>query len=255
VPGIAQDSRGHIYVFNRSPHPLLEFDPSGRFVREIGEGMFVSAHSVRIDSEDNIWAVDVNAHFVVRFNPQGRVTMVLGYKNRGSEEPEYFNRPTDIAFARNGDFYITDGYVNSRVVKYSKDGKLLKIWGKKGTGPGEFNLPHAVVVDAKGRVYVADRENKRIQIFDSDGNFIREWKQFGSPWGLEITPDQHIFMADGYADRVVELDTEGKQLGTLGSSGKAPGQFFYAHGICAGKDGALYVSEIRNWRVQKFVRR
>ena len=250
---VTKDSRGHIYVFNRGPHPLLEFETNGKFMREIGEGLVVSAHGVRVDPQDNIWAVDVGGHMVVKFNQQGRVLMVLGRKGFPGAGENSFNRPTDVAFASNGDFYVSDGYGNSRVVKYSQEGRVLKMWGKKGAEPGEFNLPHTVVVDAQGRVYVGDRENKRVQIFDGDGNFLRQWTDVGSPWGLEITPDQHIYMADGYANRVLKLDLEGKILGTLGSPGKAPGQFAFAHHLCAGKDGAIYVAEILNWRVQKFV--
>lgn len=249
------DSRGHVYVFNRGPHALLEFDPAGKFVREIGEGLFVSAHSVRIDAQENIWTVDVDGHVVLKLNPQGRVQLVLGWKNRPGTNESSFNRPTDVAFASNGDIFVSDGYVNSRVMKFSKEGRFLKTWGKKGTGPGEFNLPHAVIVDSRGRVYVGDRENRRIQIFDTDGNFIREWTHLGSPWGLHITPDQTIYMADGYANRVLKLDLEGNVLGTLGSPGKLPGQFAYAHHLAVGKSEEVYVAEILNWRVQKFVRR
>ncbi len=252
---VARDSRGHIYVFHRGPHPLLEFEPGGKLVREIGEGLFTWPHGVRIDAQDNIWTVDDNGHFVLELSPEGRVLMVVGRKNNRGEGEYQFNRPTDVAFAANGDFYVSDGYGNSRVMKYSKEGRFLKSWGKKGTGPGEFNTPHAIVVDAKGRVYVGDRENKRIQVFDAEGGFLREWTQLGSPWGLEMTADQHIFMSDGYANRVVKLDTEGRLLGTLGSPGKLPGQFSYAHHLCLGKDGSLYVAEILNWRVQKFAPR
>lgn len=253
--GVAKDSHGHIYIFNRGPHPLLEFESGGKFVREIGEGLFTSSHGVRVDSEDNVWAVDVGGHVVLKFSPQGRVLMVLGRKGRPGSGDGEFNQPTDIAFAPNGDFYISDGYGNSRVMKFSKDGRLLKSWGKKGTAPGEFNVPHSIIVDGQGRVYVADRENKRIQIFDGDGIFLREWTHLGAPWGLDISPDQHIYMADGYANRVLKLDLEGHIVGTLGSAGKGPGQFAYAHHLCVGKNEEIYVAEILDWRVQKFVRK
>ncbi len=253
--GVAKDSRGHIYVFNRGPHALLEFEPTGKFVREIGQGLFVASHGVRVDPQDNIWTVDVDGHAVVKFSPAGRVLMVLGRKNRPGTTNEAFNRPTDVAFAANGDIYVTDGYGNSRVMKFSKDGRFLKTWGKKGKAAGEFDLPHTVVVDAKGRVYVGDRENKRVQIFDSEGTFIREWTHLGSPWGLEITPEQQIYMADGYANRVTKLDIEGQLIGTLGSPGKNPGQFAFAHHLTVGRNDDIYVAEILNWRVQKFVKR
>ena len=257
--GIATDARGHVYVFHRGPHPLLEFEPSGELVREIGAGLFVSAHGVEVDPEGNIWAVDVGNHTVLKFNSAGRLTMVLGRKGTaGSELGEViqqFNKPTDIAFAPNGDIYVTDGYGNSRVVKFSPDGRLLKTWGQKGTGAGEFDTPHTIAVDAQGLVYIGDRENNRIQIFDADGKFLRQWTHIGSPWGLEITPDQHIYMADGYANRVLKLDLEGKILGALGETGRDPGQFRFVHHIAVGNNGEIYVSEILNWRLQKFVKK
>ena len=251
--GVAKDSRGHIYIFNRGPHPLLEFESGGKFVREIGEGLFTIPHAVRLDPEDNIWTVDVGSHVVLKFSPQGRVLMVLGRKGTPGSADDEFNQPTDIAFAPNGDLYVTDGYGNSRVMKFSQDGRFLKSWGKKGTAPGEFNVPHSIIVDRQGRVYVADRENKRLQIFDGNGNFLQEWTNLGAPWGLDITPDQHIYMADGYANHVLKLDLEGHILGTLGSPGKGPGQFAFAHYLCVGNNAELYVAEILNWRVQKFV--
>lgn len=249
------DSRGHVYIFNRGPHALLELDTAGKFVRELGEGMFVSAHGVRVDAQESIWAVDVDGHFVVKFSPQGRVQLILGRKARPGTNDSSFNRPTDVAFAANGDIYVSDGYVNSRMMKFSKEGRFIKTWGKKGTGPSEFNLVHAVAVDNRGRVYVGDRENKRVQIFDSEGNFIREWTHLGSPWGLEITPEQTIYMADGYANRVLKLDIEGNVLGTLGSAGKLPGQFSYVHHLAVDKSENIYTAEILNWRAQKFARR
>ncbi len=252
--GIALDSSGHVYVFNRGPHPLVEFDANGNFIRSLAEGMFVRTHGVRIDRSDNIWAVDVDGHFVVKLNPQGRVVMVLGRKGQAADNRQSFNRPTDVAFAANGDIYVADGYVNSRVVKFSKEGKYLLEWGKKGTGDGEFNLVHAVAVDAKGRVYVGDRENRRLQIFDANGKFLAQWKQAGSPWGLEITPDQRLFVADGYANRVLMLNLDGQVLGSLGGPGKMPGEFAFVHAVAVSKGGDIYTAEILNWRPQKFVK-
>ena len=252
--GIALDSSGHVYVFNRGPHPLVEFDSSGSFIRSLGEGMFVRTHGVRLDGDDNIWAVDVDGHFVAKMNPQGRVVMVLGRKGQAADNQSSFNRPTDVAFAANGDVYVSDGYVNSRVVKFSKEGKFLLEWGKKGTGEGEFNLVHTVAVDARGRVYVGDRENRRVQIFDANGKFLAQWKQAGSPWGLEITPDQRLYLADGYADRVLLMNLEGQILGSLGGPGKMPGQFAFVHALAVSRGGDIYTAEILNWRPQKFVK-
>jgi len=252
---VAVDGDDNVYVFNRSPHPLIQFDPAGKFRRSLLEGMITSAHGVRIDSYGNIWAVDVKGHTVLKLNPAGRVAMVLGRRDVAGESDTNFNQPTDVAVAPNGDFYVTDGYGNSRVMKFSKDGDLLLKWGKKGAGPGEFNLPHAVVLDARGQVYVADRENNRVQIFTPEGRFVKEWTGLGSPWGLAITPKQEIFMSDGKNNRVLKLSLEGRVLGVLGGPGKKPGQFAYAHHLTVSKRGEIYVAEILNWRVQKFVPR
>ncbi len=253
--GVDTDSRGHVYVFNRGPHPIVEFEPGGKFVRSWGEGVFVRSHGLRVDHENNIWVVDVDGHTVLKMNPQGRVVMVLGRKGQAGTTPASFNRPTDVAVAPSGEFYVSDGYVNSRVVKFSKDGNYLLEWGKKGTAPGEFNLPHTVALDSRGRVYVGDRENRRVQIFDPNGKFLSEWKHLGSPWGLDITPDQRIFLVDGYANRLLQVNLEGQILGTLGGPGKLPGQFAYCHAVAAANGGEIYTAEILNWRVQKFVRK
>lgn len=255
APGVAVAPNDTVYVFHRGPRPLIQFSSSGKFIRFLLEGMVTSAHGVRVDHEDNIWIADHRGHTVLKLNPMGRVVMVLGRRDVPGSNETNFNQPTDIAVARNGDVYVTDGYGNSRVMKFSRDGKFLLQWGKKGTAEGEFNLPHSVILDAAGQVYVADRENSRIQIFTPDGRFVRQWTGLGSPWGLAITSAQEIFMADGRNNRVLKLNLEGQVLGVLGSPGKKPGQFAYAHHLAVSSRGELYVSEILNWRVQKFVPR
>lgn len=165
--------------------------------------MFASAHGLRVDAKDNIWVTDNGNHTVIKFSRDGKVLMTLGEKNVAGEDAAHFDKPTDIAFAQNGDFYIADGYGNSRVVKFNQEGKFLMAWGKKGAGPGEFNLPHAIRLDAAGQVYVGDRENDRVQVFDANGKFLRQFGGF-APFGLFITPDQTLFVAtwrDGGAGR------------------------------------------------------
>lgn len=252
VAGVEADSRGRVYVFHRGPHPLIEFESGGKFVRSWLEDMITRAHTVRVDHQGNIWAIDVGGHVVLKMNPQGRVIMVLGRKGQAGAGQNNFDQPTDVAVTPNGDFYVSDGYGNSRVVKFSPEGNYSLEWGKKGTGPGEFNLPHAVVLDARGRVYVSDRENRRIQIFDGTGKFLAEWKNIGSFSGLEMTPDQQIWAAGGA--RVVLLNLEGQIVGSLAPPGKLPGQVNSAHGIAVGPGGEVYVAEL-NWRVQKFVKK
>jgi sugar lactone lactonase YvrE len=252
TPGIAADRNEHVFVFSRGEHAIIEFDRDGKMIRSFGERVFVRPHGVRFDPEGNLWAIDDGGHFVVKMDSAGRVRMVLGRKSSPGEAPDTFNRPTDIAFAASGDFYVSDGYGNSRVVKFSKDGKYLKAWGKKGTGEGEFNLPHSVAVDKQGRVYVGDRENRRIQIFDADGKFLNQWKHVGSPWGLYITDDQSIFMCDGYNNRILKLSPDGSIVGSVAEPGRLPGQLDFAHHLTVGRSGSIYVAEIKNWRAQKF---
>lgn len=253
TPGVAVDAREHVFAFHRGPHSIIEFDKEGNFVRSWGDGVFVRPHGLKFDGNGNLWAADDLGHIVVKMDAQGRVRMVLGRKNTKGETNDTFNRPTDIAFAPNGDFYVSDGYGNSRVVKFTREGKFVTAWGKKGTGEGEFNLPHSVAVDKQGRVYVGDRENYRMQVFDANGKFIAQWKHVGSPWGITITPDDSIFMCDGHNNRILKLNLKGEVLGVLSGPGKLPGQLDYSHHIAVGPSRSIYVAEIKNWRVQKFV--
>ena len=255
TPGVAVNAQDHVFVFHRGKHSIIEFDPKGRVVRTWGDGTFVRPHAVRFDPQGNLWAADDQGHIVVKMDAAGRVRMVLGRKNTPGETKDTFNRPTDLAFAPNGDFYVTDGYGNSRVVKFSKDGKYITAWGKKGNGEGEFNLPHSVAVDRQGRVYIGDRENHRMQVFDSDGKFLAQWKHVGSPWGLVMMPDESLFMCDGHNNRVLKLNLKGEVQGVLGQPGKLPGDFDYVHHMAVGPGGNIYTAEIKNWRVQKFTRK
>ena len=253
TPGVAVDAHEHVFVFHRGKHSIIEFDKAGNVVRTWGDGVFVRPHGLRFDNEGNLWAADDLGHIVVKMDALGRVRMVLGRKNTKGETNDTFNRPTDLAFTPSGDFYVADGYGNSRVVKFNKEGKFIRAWGKKGSGEGEFNLPHAVAVDNQGRVYVGDRENHRMQIFDGDGKFLAQWKHVGSPWGIVITEDQSIYMCDGHNNRILRLNTKGEILGVLGAPGKLPGQLDFSHHMAIGPSGSIYVAEIKNWRVQKFI--
>ncbi len=251
--GVALNSKGHIFLFQRAEPMLAEYDENGTYLRSLGEGLFTHPHGLRIDNEDNLWTTDDGSHLVLKLSPAGRVLLVLGRKNVGAEADWLFNQPTDVAFGKNGVVYVSDGYGNSRIVKFDRDGNFLKAWGKYGTGAGEFNLPHSVAVDAQGNVYVGDRENQRIQIFDADGNFLKQWTGIGYPYGLFITADQHVWMIDGGYDRIVELDANGKIIGALGEPGHAPGQLAWGHFLAVGKDGKIYAADVLNWRFQVFV--
>ncbi len=251
--GVALNSKGHIFLFQRTTPMLSEYDEHGKYLRSLGEGLFKHPHGLRIDDDDNIWTTDDGSHVVLKLSPAGRVLLVLGRKDVAAESEWLFNQPTDVAFAKNGDVYVSDGYGNSRVVKFDREGRFLKAWGKYGSGPGEFNLPHSVAVDGRGNVYVGDRENKRIQIFDAEGTFLKEWKGIGYPYGLFITPDQHVWMIDGGYDRILELDENGKILGALSEPGHGPGQLAWGHFLAVGKDRKIYAADVLNWRFQVFV--
>jgi len=264
--GVALDSKGNIYVANRGKHPLMEFHPDGTFMRFLGEGLNIieAPHSVAIDKQDNIWYVDAGTSVIVKLDQQNRLQMVFGRRpeawtwtthvvEHGQVGPNFFYQPTGIAFAADGSIFVTDGYGNSRVAHFGADGNLLKDWGERGTDPGQFHTPHSVVLDSTGTVYVADRENRRIQIFDQDGKFEKMWNNVGAPWSICITPgpNQVIWSADGAAGRFYKLDLNGNVLGAFGKPGKLAGQFGWTHGITCPSENVLYAAEELNFRVQK----
>ena len=306
VAGVGVNSKGHILVFSRgntngpaygaSAAQLLEFDADGKFLREIGHNLYAwsYAHSVKVDREDNIWATDKGSDVVVKFTPEGRVAMVFGRKQEASDEgtgplkhvqpplpPQdgLFRQVTDVAWDAAGNTYISDGYINSRIAKADKDGNWLKSWGEPGDQPGQFHTPHSIAVDAQGNVYVADRGNHRIQVFDGDGKFLRQividvradtnarpaigsisaspspTMMPGSPWAICITPppNQVLFSSDAFPGRIYKLSLDGKVLGMLGKSGKQLGQFGWIHEMACPSENELYVAELLNWRVQKLL--
>ncbi len=255
--GVDVDRFGNVWVFNRGPHAVVHLASDGHFLDAWPEPPVKSSHGIRVDPDGNIWTVDVEAHRVMKFTPAGKLLMVIaqvGGRPGDNDSKDGFNRPTNIAFGDNGTFFVSDGYVNSRVVKFSRTGEYMTHWGRKGTGDGEFNLVHDVTIDSRGRVYVADRTNQRVQIFDQNGRFLGKWTGLGSPWGLYYVPRQNaIYMCDGVNDRVLKLNTDGQILGVLGHHGKAPGEFDFVHSIAVDSNGVIYTAEIKNWRVQKFV--
>ena len=306
VAGVALNSKGHLFVFSRgettgpaygaAAAQLLEFSADGKFIREIGHHLYAwsFAHSVKVDKDGNVWVADKGSDMVIKFNPEGRVAMVFGRKQEASDEgteplrhPKpplppvdgMFRQVTDMAWDAAGNTYISDGYINSRVAKIDKDGNWLKSWGEPGDGPGQFNTPHSIAVDAEGRVYVADRGNRRIQVFDGEGKFLRQITVDvpvdpdarpaignkpgattgamapGAPWTVCITPGPHevLFTSDGFPGRIYKLTLDGKVLGVLGESGKQLKQFGWIHEIACPSETELYVAELLNWRVQKLI--
>jgi NHL repeat len=319
VLGVAVNSKGTVLVLN---HPgsatsgplygnattqLLEFDSTGKFVREVGKGVYGLgyAHGVRYDKYDNLWVVDKGTHAAMRFNPAGMVTLNLGRRPEGPDEPDYykgnglgrgggppifpakphvdgnFRAPTDVAFDSDDNIYISDGYINSRVAKFDKHGNWVKSWGERGTGgehanenPSSFSTPHNIGIDRQNNVYVADRGNRRIQVFDRDGKFQRfiflnaayDKKRHPvlgnlpanspdetAPWTICITqgPTQYLYTSDSEPGRVYKLSLDGKILGMFGESGHDVGQFSWIHGLACPGENTLYIADMNNWRVQK----
>ena len=310
VTGVAVNSKGNIFVLSRgnttgpafaaAAAQLLEFGPDGRYIREIGHNLYAWSfgHTVRVDKQDNIWVTDKGSNMIIKFNPEGRVVMVFGRKQEAADDGTgplkrldpplppvdgMFRQVTDVAWNAEGDTFISDGYINSRVGKVDKNGKWLMSWGEPGEGEGQFHTPHSIATDAAGNVYVADRGNARIQVFDGNGKFLRIIKidvpfdpnaqpaignkpklplappnmtsAPGSPWAICITPgpNQVLFSADSYPGRVYKLSLDGKVLGYLGESGKQLKQFGWIHEIACPSANEIIVGELLNWRAQKLM--
>jgi sugar lactone lactonase YvrE len=260
---VAFDSNGHLFVLNRGPQPLVEFDPNGQFIRAFGEGLFVRTHGFHIDGERNLWVTDVGAHVVVKLNPQGQVLLTLGTKGEAGEwneaaQSRRLNQPNDVAIGANGDVFIVQGHTpgekgDPRVLRFDRTGKFIQSWGGKGKEAGRFEVAHGIAIDAKGLLWVADRENQRIQIFTADGKFVRDLKYAGLPCGLDIGADA-IYMVNGFAGQIVKLDLKGSVLAAVGKPGKGVGEFGEAHFIARSPKGELFVADTVNGTVQKFVK-
>jgi DNA-binding beta-propeller fold protein YncE len=262
---VAFDSRGHLFVLSRGMHALTEFDENGKFLRAFGQGLFTRTHGLKIDRDGNIWVTDVGSHVVVKLSPQGQVLLTLGTKGQPGEwneatQTRRFTEPNDIAIAANGDVFVVQGHApgagkgDPRVLKFDRNGNFIKTWGGKGTDPGKFDVAHGIAIDAKGLLWVADRENQRVQIFDADGAFVREIKYAGLPCSLDIGA-RYIHMVNGFAGQVVRLDLEGRVLGAVGKTGTGVGEFGEAHFVAVSPKGEIYVADSVNRVVQKFVPR
>jgi len=252
VSAVATDAKDNVYVAHRGPKPVLVFDRDGKFLRGWGHDSIKTPHGLRIDREGNLWMTDVGNHLVLKFDPEGKLLLSLGVKGKAGSDEKHFDRPTDVAVTNDGTFYVTDGYGNSRMMVFAKDGTLLRQWGTKGTGDGQFHLPHSIVRDDQGRVYVGDRENDRVQVFDAEGKFLAVWKESGAPYGLFRHGDRTL-VADGRAGWVRVLDADGKAIGRFGEKGTAAGQFRMPHMLCVDSTGSVYVAEVTGQRIQKFV--
>lgn len=292
--GVARNSDGDIYVYTRTGNPVLmlgasryishggsrlfQFDKGGKFEREIGQDVYgvLYAQQLRVDKDDNVWAVDQMSGQLMRFNPEGQITMVMSRKPEAMRLPqplfeqpsrggvgaagESFNGPTDIAWDSQGNFYIADGMRNARIAKYDPDGRWNMNWGTYGAGAGEFNVAHGIAIDANDNVYVADYNNKRIQVFDTMGNYQREMTGFGSPMAMCMTTGstQYIYVSNSNppedldtGGEIYKMTLDGRIIGKFGKAGKNVGEFGTVNAIDCRDENDLLVGELGNWRVQR----
>lgn len=266
VSGIATDSRGLVYVAHRGEHPLICLEPDRRLRSIIGDNVHKKSiaddlrgtvpvpmehrhwlHGVHVDPWDNVWITDVGRHLVMRFNPAGELTFQLGTPGRKGCNARHFYQPTHVCVLPCGDFYVTDGYGNSRVTRFSADGRLLAEWGSRGIASGQFHTPHVITVGLDGRLYVADRENDRIQVFDQQGGFLDVWDDLHSVDGLHAAADGFIYGSAGLDNAVIQFDTGGR----IQKVWAEPGLFKYPHAVHVDASGAIYVAEISGNRAQK----
>ena len=307
VGGVATNSRGDIFVYTRTGHPtlsmgtarpfahggsrLFQFDRSGKFTREIGQGLygFLFAAQVRVDPQDNVWVVDEMSGMVIEFDPQGRVALLLGRKPESLNNPpraggpggegggggrgraagagadqDVFNRPTDVAWDAQGNIFVADGRGNARIAKFTKDGVFVKSWGQKGSAPGQFADVDSIVVDARGNVYAADAGNGRIQVFGNDGTYQREIANVGNAQAICITPgaNQVLFVSNSNppndldkAGEIYKMRLDGTVVGKFGRAGKLLKEFGSVSAIDCRNENTLYVGEVGNFRVQRLTMR
>ena len=283
--GVAVDAKGNVWVAERCGAntcagsglaPILEFDPSGKLLTSFGAGMFTFPHGITVDREGNVWVTDADGkngkgHQVFKFSPKGKVLLTLGKPGVAGSGEDAFNRPSAVAIGMNGDIFVADGHggdSNARIVKFSKRGKFIMTWGKKGTAPGEFDIPHALALDSKGRLFVADRGNNRIQIFDQSGKFIDQWPQFSRPSGIFIDRNDVLYVADSESGSVAKDHAAWKRGIRIGSAKDGSLIAFIpdpntdpnytgtsaAEGVAADANGVIYGAEVGPKDLKKYVR-
>jgi hypothetical protein len=287
--GIATNSKGNVYIYHRANETrLFEYSPQGKFTREIGHNNygFSFAHSVRVDSEDNIWAVDEGTDTIIKFHPDGHVLMVIGRRDNpvqmlanmpgsgayhGRNLRNRFGRQTDVAWDQQGNIFVSDGYFDARVVKFDKNGRFVKSVGKRGNGHLEFSTPHTIATDWAGNVYVGDRGNGRVVVLDNDLNWKANYTQVGAPWAVCVSGGpkktnarQYLYSSNSWSDsapaepmawtgEVYKMELDGTIVGKFGVAGKAPGEFATVHQMDCRDPNVIYTAEINNWRSQKIV--
>lgn len=272
VPGVAIDAEDNIWMATRKAPSIQVYAPDGRYL--FGWGDMPGAHYIKIDREGYVWTADVHQHVVQKHKRDGEVVLTLGVEGEAGTDERHFFKPTDMAFAANGDIFVTDGYGNARVVHFDKDGKYLGAWGSLGAEDGQFSIPHGIAIDAKDRLYIADRNNARIQVYDVTGKLLDSWKSLLVPWGFWITGNDEIWVCGsspaiwegpllGIPPKdqfVMKFNTDGKLLELhmfpkAADGEEQPGQLNWVHGIALDAQGNLFLGDIKGKRLQKFIRR
>jgi NHL repeat len=275
MPGVAIDDRDQVWIYTRAVPPVQAYATDGTFLRAWGEDEIKTAHHIKFDRDGNVWVADIGNHIVMQFSPEGKLLKTLGTRGEAGADSTHFDQPTDMAITPSGDVFVADGYGNNRVVHIDKNGKYVGSWGRLGTGRGEFSIPHAIALDSRGRVYVADRNNTRIQVFDQGGQFLDEWRDIIVPWGFCVTKNDEIWVCGSSPmpwrrtdealgcppkDQIfVKFDVNGKvlQLWTVpkGTDGREqPGDCNWVHGVAVDSQGNIYATDIIGKRAQKFVK-
>lgn len=278
MAGMAVDAEGLIWTVNRGEMPVQVYTPDGRMVREWGKGALGRAHQISIGPRGHIWLPDLDAHTVIKFSPEGKRLLTLGTEGKPGSDKQTFNKPTDVAETPEGDIFVADGYGNNRIVHFDKDGRYVNEWGGLGVLPGQFSLPHAIALDSKGKLYVADRNNARVQVFDQSGKFLTEWRNLCVPWTIRITPQDEVYLCGTSPSQwnkedvqlgippkdqlVMRLTTDGRVLSWWmfpyvlrgeKETKTQPGELSWVHGVAMDKDGNFYLGDVMGNRAQKFV--
>jgi hypothetical protein len=275
MPGVAVDANDNVWLFTRAQPPVQAYGPDGKYILGWGDKEIGSAHHMKFDGQGNLWLADIDLHVVMQFTPQGKLLKTLGTRGRAGKDETHLNMPTDMAITPEGEVFVSDGYGNARIVHFNKDGKFVKAWGKLGSKPGEFSIPHAICLDSKGRLYVADRNNVRVQVFDQQGKLLDVWSDVVTPWGFWVTKSDDIWVCGSSPmpwrpedealgcppkDQVfMRFDTAGRlrQLWTVPKAEDAkekPGELNWVHAIALDSKGNIYAGDIIGKRAQKFVR-
>ncbi len=274
MAGIALDAAGQIWLFNRGDVPVQVYTAAGKLVGSWGRGQFREPHQVRVDGEGNVWLVDSGLHVVRKCTQDGKPLLTLGTLDQAGEDSAHFNRPTDVAITREGEIFVADGYGNNRIVHFDKEGRFIKTWGELGSRRGMFSLPHSIAADSRGRLYVADRNNARIQVFDHAGRCLDEWRDLMVPWHVVVTEQDEIYACGSSPMRWPRLPIPGLLVGIPPKDqlvmvfapdgrvkrlwgfpkGQQSGELDWVHGLAVDRQGNLYLGDIQGKRAQRFLR-